>query len=161
MSKKSNKSRRQRHRDRRRVSRAVERRGRGRSAIQRFEVTDFGSFTITPVGPGELEALHAYIEAHNRLPSSYPFDPAEQERQLTMALSMLRTQSATADAVLAAIVILGHIPDARALVALQDYAESGHVHAGIAKHAADECAGWIEDRRVATARMPSSRAMMS
>ena len=168
MSKKSKKTRSNRRDARRRAARAAERRARRKNApprdrggVQSFMMTDGGSFSVTPVGADEIDALNTYIRAHDRLPSSYPFGPMEQQRQLSMALSTLGNPLATSDAVLRAIVILGHIPDPRALTALVAHADSRRAHADIAKHAADECAGWIESERFRSAPLRPPAAMMN
>ena len=154
MSKNSKKIKKHRNRRRnahRRAARAAERRTRGPSR-ERPRMT----FTAIPAGgfvgvadiPGEeISSLDAYVRAHDRLPPSYPFDEVERGRQLAMALCVLEDRQASGESLLRAIMILGHIPDPRALEALRAHAKSRRPHADIARHAADECAMWLEDAR--------------
>ncbi|MEQ9322705.1 MAG: hypothetical protein RIF41_26300 [Polyangiaceae bacterium] len=168
MSKKSKKQRSKRRDARRRAARAAGRRARKKAAaarargtVQSFTMTSDGSYSVTTVGADEIEALNTYIRAHDRLPPTYPFAPAEQRRQLAQALGILDDLGATDDEVLQAIVVLGHIPDPRALTALVARADSTEVHADIAKHAADECAGWLESERTRFGPPPQRAAMMN
>lgn len=89
----------------------------------------------------EMERALRYMAAHQLLAPEYP-DMCDQEEELAAGLRCLEDPTASGAERLAAIMLLAHTPDARALDALQRYARSGAVHADMAELGAEECAMW-------------------
>lgn len=110
----------------------------------------YGNATIMEVDARDAGAHLTYMEAHQLLPPGYPTSEAEMRLQVALAVATLEDERASSEAVLRAIMILGHSPDALALASLRARASSGGEHADMADLAADECEHWI----ASASRMP-------
>ena len=89
------------------------------------------------------DAIHApaYFAAHELLPGSFDAGSSSAEGEVGHAFATLDDRQAGASALLRAIVLLGHVPTAAALHALERHGASARAHAGVARVAAMECAG--------------------
>ncbi|MFH2005070.1 MAG: hypothetical protein ABI333_00655 [bacterium] len=89
----------------------------------------------------DREALEAYFAAHSLLPFSYIYDPHDPWyfETVTEAIAILRnTKSGYRDRV-AAIVVLGHSPEGRAIKTLRELGNSRHPMSALARMALNEC----------------------
>ncbi|MFW5741001.1 MAG: hypothetical protein ACOC1F_11610 [Myxococcota bacterium] len=107
--------------------------------------TDLGGnpafFTL--VDERSRKAVTTYFEAHALLPRRMQEGMEPPQPTIREAIEVLQDEQSDADALLRAIVILGHVPTPSAHDALKRHAASGRTHADVAVVAADECAGWM------------------
>lgn len=146
----------------RRTTRAQRREGlRERAPRHYVMMSANGLLTTTEVTEEELVLHNAYVEAHQLLPPGYPSSDADIRAHLSQALGTLADPLSPSDAVLRAILILGHTPDERALTALRQHAADNGTHAAMAEIAADECAWWTESVPRAPVHAPRQSVMLN
>ena len=98
---------------------------------------------VTSTALCAADAIHApaYFAAHELLPARFDAGSSSAEGEVGHAFATFDDPRAGASALLRAIVLLGHVPTAAALHALQRHGASARAHAGVARVAAMECAG--------------------
>lgn len=123
------------------------RRGGGGSGMH-FITASLATGEVTSVALRATDAKHApaYFAAHDLLPAGFDAGSSSAEGEVGRALATLDDLQAGASALLRAIVLLGHVPTAAALHALEQHGASARAHAGVARVAAMECAGLMGTR---------------
>jgi len=107
--------------------------------------------TSTPIAAEDMDAWHAYVDAHVLLPYDYDLGGPIAEAVADEAFDVLGKEGAPEIAWLRSIVILGHTPTVAALEALHRHASSGQPLADVARLAANECAEWLDHEASARA----------
>jgi hypothetical protein len=95
----------------------------------------------------DLEALNTYLGAHALLPPGMPDSGIADPGLIGESLEVLGDDEASPEALIEAIVVLGHTPSMTAHDALRRHAASTRPLASIAGIAADECLDWIAQFR--------------
>lgn len=129
--------------------------------LEALSITADGFVEVMEIPEGEVEHDMAYVEAHRLLPPHYPVDDVDLRTRMAMALFTLDDPTASPEALLHAIIILGHTPREAALSALTRYASSGAPYAGIAKCAASECDMWLRSEVALAEPAPMASAMLN
>jgi hypothetical protein len=126
---------------RRHRGRRNSRRPSGGSGVHLITAT-FATGAVTSTVLRPKDALHApaYFAAHDLLPPGFDGTSSQAEDEVNGAFATLDDLGAGASELQRAIVLLGHVPTAAALHALERHGASGRAHAGIARVAAVECA---------------------
>lgn len=102
-----------------------------------------GLGTARPLAESEYEAMRTYLDAHLMLPFDFEGDKPAAYPLIQDAFAVLGDDSASPEALLRALVTLGHTPTTDALQVLRRHAASDRPHADVAKFAAEECVDWI------------------
>ena len=118
-------------------------RGEGGDSDVHLITASLASGEVTSTALCAADAIHApaYFAAHELLPTKFDAGSSSAEDEVGYAFATLDDPRAGAPALLRAIVLLGHVPTAGALHALQRHGASERAHAGVARVAAMECAG--------------------
>ena len=89
----------------------------------------------------DQEVLQAYFDAHSLLPFSYIYDPHDPFyfEAVTLAIATVRDSKAGYRDRVAAVVVLGHSPEGRAIKTLRDLGRGRSQMAGLARMALNEC----------------------